>query len=80
MVDLIKMVDEQDTTTIRITHGFKARLASHGRFGERFEDILIRLLGKNFEQTATGDKQNKTYKAEDIDSKKTKEKRREKNG
>lgn len=65
-----------NTTTIRVTNEFKNRLASHGQFGERFEDILIRLLGKNFEETATGDKTTKVYSKDDVDSKKTKAKRR----
>lgn len=70
-------MDTQNTTTIRVSNEFKARLASHGQFGERFEDILIRLLGKDFEETATGDKDTKVYSKEFVDSKKTK-KRREK--
>lgn len=72
------MVDEQDTTTIRVTYAFKDRLATHGKFGERFEDILIRLLGKDFEESVSGDGVVETYNEEDIDSKKTKIKRREK--
>ncbi len=71
------MVDIKDTTTIRVTNEFKARLGGHGRFGERFEDILIRLLGKGFEETVTGDKKAGTYSKDDVDSKKTKIKRRE---
>ena len=59
--------------TILISDEFHARLSSHGRFGERFEDILIRLLGKKFEETATGDGITKdSYSADDVDSKKTK--------
>ena len=73
------MVDTQNTTTIRVTNEFKDRLATHGKFGERFEDILIRLLGKNFEETATGDRPTKTYSEDDVDSRKTKANRR-KNG
>ena len=61
---------------IRVSPEFHDRLASHGRFGERFEDILIRLLGKDFEETATGDKTKETYSKDDIDSKKTKLKRK----
>jgi len=63
---------------IRVSPEFHSRLASHGQFGERFEDILIRLLGKNFTDTATGDKVTKKYSKDDVDSKKTKKKRREK--
>lgn len=64
-------------TTISVSPQFKDRLSSHGRFGERFEDILIRLLGKNFEETATGDRKSETYSKDDVDSKKTKKKLRE---
>lgn len=70
------MIDKQNTTTIRVTNEFKSRLASHGQFGERFEDILIRLLGDKFMNTATGDKDTKVYSKEDVDSRKTKAKRR----
>lgn len=66
------MVDTQNTTTIRVSHEFKAKLATHGRFGERFEDILLRLLPKEFEQSATGDRPTKTYSQKDVDSKKYK--------
>ena len=65
-----------NTTTIRVTNEFKARLGSHGQFGERFEDILIRLLGDKFMNTATGDRDTKIYSKGDVDSKKTKKKRR----
>ena len=57
---------------------FHERLGTHGKFGERFEDILIRLLGKDFEETATGDRNKVTYNKEDVDAKKTKIRRREK--
>jgi len=57
---------------IKVSPEFHNRLKFHGRFGERFEDILIRLLGKDFEETATGDGKSKTYSADDVDSKKTK--------
>ena len=66
------MVDRNNTTTIRVTNEFKARLSTHGKFGERFEDILIRLLGDNFMNTATGDRDIKVYSGADVDSKKTK--------
>lgn len=66
------MVDKQNTTTIRVTNEFKERLASHGQFGERFEDIMIRLLGDKFMNTATGDRDTKVYDQKDVDSKKTK--------
>ncbi len=67
-----------NTTTIRVSNEFKARLGSHGQWGERFEDILIRLLGDKFMNTATGDRDTKVYDKKDVDSKKTKKKRREK--
>lgn len=60
-----------NTTTIRVSNEFKARLGSHGQFGERFEDILIRLLGDKFMNTATGDRDTKVYDKKDVDSKKT---------
>lgn len=61
---------------IRVSHEFHNRLASHGQFGERFEDILIRLLGDKFMNTATGNRDTKIYSKEDVDSKKTKKMRR----
>ena len=64
-----------NTKLIRVSNEFHFRLASHGKFGERFEDILIRLLGKDFEETATGDRDTKVYSVDDVDSKKTKSKR-----
>ena len=67
-----------NTTTIRVSNEFKARLGNHGRWGERFEDILIRLLGKDFEETATGDKDTRTYSQDDVDSRKTKKTRMKK--
>lgn len=69
------MVEQKDTTTIRVSNEFKARLSTHGRFGERFEDILLRLLPKEFEESATGDSATKTYDSKDVDSKKYKQKR-----
>jgi len=69
-----------NTKLIRVSHEFHSRLASHGQFGERFEDILIRLLGDKFMNTATGDRDTKVYDKKDVDSKKTKKKRREQNG
>ncbi len=66
-----------DTKLIRVSREFHDRLGTHGKFGERFEDILIRLLGKDFEETATGDRKTETYSKDDVDSKKTKIKRRE---
>lgn len=65
-----------NTTTIRVSNEFKARLGTHGQFGERFEDILIRLLGDKFMNTATGDKDTKMFTKEDTDTAKTKKARR----
>jgi len=59
-------------TTITVSPEFKERLASHGRWGERLEDILIRLLGKEWLNTSTGDRPSKIYSKDDVDSKKTK--------
>ncbi len=67
-----------NTTTIRVSNEFKARLSTHGQFGERFEDILIRLLPKEFLETATGDRDTTRYSKDDVDSKRTQKKRREK--
>ncbi len=61
-----------NTTTIRVSNEFKARLSTHGQFGERFEDILIRLLPKEFLETATGDRDTVRYSRDDVDSRKTK--------
>ncbi len=63
---------DTNATSIRVTKEFKSRLATHGQFGERFEDILIRLLGDKFMNTATGDRDTKVYSRGDVDSKKTK--------
>lgn len=63
---------------IKVSPEFHARLITHGKFGERFEDILIRLLGKDFQESATGDRPTKTYSGDDVDSRKTKAKRRKK--
>ena len=57
---------------IRVSPEFHSRLASHGQFRERFEDILIRLLGDKFMDTATGDRVKKIYSKDDVDSLKTK--------
>ena len=57
---------------IRVSPEFHSRLATHGQFGERFEDILIRLLGDKFMNTATGDRDTKIYNKNDVDSRKTK--------
>lgn len=74
------MVERHNTTTIRVTNEFKARLATHGQFGERFEDILIRLLGDKFMNTATGDRDTKVYDVKDVDSRKTNKARSYKTG
>jgi len=66
-----------NTTTIRVSNEFKVWLASHGRFGERFEDILTRLLKIHILGVSTGDVPKKIYSKEDVDSRKTKKKRRE---
>ena len=64
-----------DTKLIRVSRQFHEKLASHGRWGERLEDILIRLLGKDWLNKPTGDKIKQTYSKDDVDSKKTKSKR-----
>lgn len=74
------MRTQENTTTIRVTNEFKARLATHGQFGERFEDILIRLLGDKFMNIATGDRDTKVYSKDDVDSRKTKRRLSQKTG
>jgi len=59
-------------TTITVSPEFKERLANHGRWGERLEDILIRLLGKEWLNKNTGDRLSETYSKDDVNSKKTK--------
>ncbi len=63
--------------TIQVTDEFHSYLASHGKFGDRMEDILIRLLGDKF-KFPTGDRPTKVYSKDDVDSRKTKKKRGEK--
>jgi len=57
--------------TILISDEFHSYLVGHGQFGERFEDILIRLLGDKI-KFLTGDVPTKVYSKNDVDSKKTK--------
>ena len=64
---------------IKVSPEFHARLVSHGQFGERFEDILIRLLGNKFMNTTTGNRDTKVYSKDNVDSKKTKKIQRRKN-
>lgn len=67
------MVEQNNTTTIRVTNEFKQILGLHGQFGERYEDILLRLLPKDFLTKFTGDRKNtKSYDPKDVDSKKYK--------
>lgn len=61
-----------NTTTIRVTNEFKQILGLHGRFGERYEDILLRLLPNDFLTKFTGDRKKKINYSKDIDSKKYK--------
>lgn len=65
-----------DTKLIRVSNEFHSRLKTHGKFGERFEDILIRLLGDKFMNTTTGDRDTKVYDKKDVDSRKTKKTKR----
>ena len=61
--------------TIQVTDEFHSYLATHGRFGERMEDIILRIAGDKF-KIPTGDRPTETYSPDDVDSKKTKIKRR----
>ena len=65
------------TTTIRVEISFKTHLESHGKYGERHQDILERLMGDNW-KIPTGDREKKVYSKDDVDLTKTKKKRREK--
>jgi negative regulator of replication initiation len=46
--------------TIQVSDEFHSYLASHGNFGDRMEDILIRLLGDKF-KIPSGDRATKIY-------------------
>lgn len=61
--------------TIQVSDEFHAYLQSHGRFGERMEDIILRLAGDKL-RIPTGDRPTKTYSKEDVDSRKYKKQRR----
>lgn len=64
-------------TTITVTKVFKSILALHGIYGETQEQILLRLLPDDYATKFTGDKRiTKIYSKEDVDSLKTKNKRR----
>ena len=63
------------TKTIQVSDEFHAMLQTHGRFGERMEDIILRLGGDKF-KIPTGDRPTKVYSKDDVDSKKTKKKRK----
>lgn len=66
-------------TTITVTKMFKSVLALHGIYGETQEAILLRLLPDDFATKFSGDKRiTKIYSKEDVDSLKTKNKRRTK--
>ena len=62
-------------TTITVSSEFKEKLASHGSWGERLEDILIRLLGKEWLNKPSGDRPTTTYSKEEVDSRNIKKKR-----
>lgn len=66
------------TKTIQVSDEFHSYLQTHGRFGERMEDIILRLAGEKF-KIPTGDRPKKIYAKEDVDSRKTKKKQAEKN-
>lgn len=64
-------------TTITVSKNFKSILALHGIYGETQEQILLRLLPDDFTTKFSGDKRViPLYSKEDVDSKKTKKKRR----
>lgn len=62
------------TTTIRVEISFKTHLESHGKYGERHQDILERLMGDNW-KIPTGDREKKVYNKDDVDSRATRKKR-----
>lgn len=63
-----------DTTTIRVDKWWKTHLETHGRYGERHQDIATRLMGDEF-KIPTGDHEKKIYDKGGVDSDKTKKKR-----
>lgn len=63
--------EPKPTTTIRVDVEWKTHLEAHGRYGERHQDILNRLMGDTW-KIPTGDKEKITYSAKDVDSKKYK--------
>ena len=67
--------DPKPTTTIRVDIDWKTHLEAHGRYGERHQDILNRLMGDAW-KVPTGDGDKTIYSADDVDSKKTKKERR----
>ncbi|MCH8954804.1 hypothetical protein IIA28_05720 [candidate division KSB1 bacterium] len=54
---------------------FKAHLESHGRYGERHQDIITRIMGDKW-KVSSGDNKGEKYSKDDVDSRKTKKKRR----
>lgn len=70
---------QQDVTSIRVSKTFKSWLVRHGNYGDTHEQILIKLLGKKFTESMTGDNKKKIDYSKDIDSTKYKEKRRKSN-
>ena len=70
--------------TIQVSDEFHSYLASHGKFKDTMEHILIRLIGLDTPDTATkmksftGDKDTKIYSKKDINSRTTNKKRGEK--
>ena len=65
------------TTTIRVEISFKTHLEAHGKYGERHQDILTRLMGDNW-KIPTGDREKKVYDKSDVNSRSTNKKRGEK--
>jgi len=60
---------------IQISPELHSYLASHGQFGERFEDIIVRLIGVDKLKAFTEDRDTKVYSKDDVDSRKTKKRR-----
>lgn len=65
--------------TIQVSDEFHSYLAAHGRFGERMEDIILRIGGDKF-KVPTGDNPTKIYDKKDVDSRKTKKRISQKTG
>lgn len=60
--------------TVQVSDEFHNAIQTHGVWGEKMEDILLRLLGNKI-KIPTSNKPTKVHDNDDVDSKKTKIKR-----